>query len=165
VRGRPRNLVILPMGRARASVWCHEIALQLSSAHDLLAHSRLQWAFELLSLHRQARPSRVRLFGVGARSAATNALDHQADIAKVQEWLGHANIATTRIYDHRRTRPEDRGAARCVGCCICAFRGSPMGDWRASRENRGNAMNVPAWNGSVAPKALTSPNPSSICSE
>ena len=27
--------------------------------------------------------------------AATNPLDHQADIAKVQEWLGHANIATT----------------------------------------------------------------------
>ena len=34
-------------------------------------------------------------------------LDHQADIAKVQEWLGHANIATTRIYDYRKTRPED----------------------------------------------------------
>ena len=50
-------------------------------------------------------------FRIGAHSlratAATNALDHQADIAKVQEWLGHANIATTRIYDHRRTRPED----------------------------------------------------------
>ena len=50
-------------------------------------------------------------FEIGAHSlratAATNALDHQADIAKVQEWLGHANIATTRIYDHRRTRPED----------------------------------------------------------
>lgn len=40
-------------------------------------------------------------------TAATNALDHEADIAKVQEWLGHANIATTRIYDHRKTRPED----------------------------------------------------------
>lgn len=40
-------------------------------------------------------------------TAATNALDHQADIAKVQEWLGHANITTTRIYDHRQTRPED----------------------------------------------------------
>jgi integrase/recombinase XerD len=40
-------------------------------------------------------------------SAATNALDHQADIVKVQEWLGHANIATTCIYVHRRTRPED----------------------------------------------------------
>ncbi|WP_229458248.1 tyrosine-type recombinase/integrase [Massilia glaciei] len=40
-------------------------------------------------------------------TAATNALDHNADIAKVQEWLGHANIATTRIYDRRSTRPED----------------------------------------------------------
>jgi integrase/recombinase XerD len=40
-------------------------------------------------------------------TAATNALDHQADIAKVQEWLGHSNIATTRIYDHRKSRPED----------------------------------------------------------
>ena len=50
-------------------------------------------------------------FEIGAHAlratAATNALDHQADITKVQEWLGHANIATTRIYDHRRTRPED----------------------------------------------------------
>jgi integrase/recombinase XerD len=40
-------------------------------------------------------------------TAATNALDHEADIAKVQEWLGHANISTTRIYDHRKTKPED----------------------------------------------------------
>jgi integrase/recombinase XerD len=40
-------------------------------------------------------------------TAATNALDHEADIAKVQKWLGHANIATMRIYNHRRTRPED----------------------------------------------------------
>jgi site-specific recombinase XerD len=50
-------------------------------------------------------------FEIGAHAlratAATNALDHEADIAKVQEWLGHANIATTRIYDHRKTRPED----------------------------------------------------------
>ncbi len=49
-------------------------------------------------------------FQIGAHAlratAATNALDHQADIAKVQEWLGHANIATTRLYDRRKTRPE-----------------------------------------------------------
>ena len=55
--------------------------------------------------------SRQLGFEIGAHSlratATTNALDHQADIAKVQEWLGHANIATTRIYDHRKTRPED----------------------------------------------------------
>lgn len=40
-------------------------------------------------------------------TAATSALEHQADIAKVQEWLGHANISTTRIYDRRGSKPED----------------------------------------------------------
>ena len=57
-------------------------------------------------------------FQIGAHAlratAATNALDHQADIAKVQEWLGHTNIATTRIYDHRRTRPEDSPTFKVV---------------------------------------------------
>jgi integrase/recombinase XerD len=41
-------------------------------------------------------------FEIGAHAlratAATNALDHQTDIAKVQECLGPENIATTRIY-------------------------------------------------------------------
>jgi integrase/recombinase XerD len=40
-------------------------------------------------------------------TAVTNALSHEADIAKVQEWLGHANVSTTRLYDRRKTRPED----------------------------------------------------------
>jgi integrase/recombinase XerD len=40
-------------------------------------------------------------------TAATNALEHQADIAKVQEWLGHASISTTRVYDRRGSKPED----------------------------------------------------------
>lgn len=57
-------------------------------------------------------------FKIGAQAlratAVTNALGHQADIAKVQEWLGHANIATTRIYDHRRTRPEDSPTFKVV---------------------------------------------------
>ena len=39
-------------------------------------------------------------------TAATNALDNDADIAEVQKWLGHANIATTRLYDRRQSRPE-----------------------------------------------------------
>jgi site-specific recombinase XerD len=63
-------------------------------------------------VYRLVRAYSARLgFDVGAHSlratAATNALDHQADIAKVQEWLGHANISTTRTYDRRKTRPED----------------------------------------------------------
>ena len=53
----------------------------------------------------------IAIEGLGVHSlratAATNALEHEADIAKVQEWLGHANIATTRLYDRRKSRPED----------------------------------------------------------
>ncbi len=40
-------------------------------------------------------------------TAATNALSHEAGIAKVQDWLGHANISTTRLYDRRGSKPED----------------------------------------------------------
>jgi site-specific recombinase XerD len=40
-------------------------------------------------------------------TAATNALAHGADITKVQEWPGHADISTTRMYDRRRWRPEE----------------------------------------------------------
>jgi integrase/recombinase XerD len=40
-------------------------------------------------------------------TAATNALTNKADIAKVQEWLGHANISTTRLYDRRGSKPEE----------------------------------------------------------
>ncbi|MGV7245518.1 tyrosine-type recombinase/integrase, partial [Caballeronia sp. M23-90] len=54
---------------------------------------------------------KIKVEGFGVHSlratAATNALDHEADIAKVQEWLGHANIATIRIYDRRKSRLED----------------------------------------------------------
>ena len=73
---------------------------------------RLERAITADGVYKLVRAYSGRLgFEIGAHAlratAATNALDHQADIAKVQEWLGHANIATTRIYDHRRTRPED----------------------------------------------------------
>jgi integrase len=40
-------------------------------------------------------------------TAATNALSHDSDIAKVQDWLGHANVSTTRLYDRRKSKPED----------------------------------------------------------
>ena len=64
---------------------------------------RLERAITGDGIYRLARAYSALLgFEIGAY-----ALDHQADMAKVQEWLGHANISTTRIYDHRRTRPED----------------------------------------------------------
>ncbi len=40
-------------------------------------------------------------------TAATTALEKGADIAKVQDWLGHANVSTTRLYDKRQSRPEE----------------------------------------------------------
>lgn len=40
-------------------------------------------------------------------TAITNALEHNADLEKVQDWVGHANISTTRMYDRRHARAED----------------------------------------------------------
>lgn len=58
-----------------------------------------------------AKVAGIEVAGLGVHglraTAATNALEHEADIAKVQVWLGHANISTTRIYDRRQLRPED----------------------------------------------------------
>ena len=39
-------------------------------------------------------------------TAATSALEHDADIAQVQEWLGHSNISTTKVYDRRDAKPR-----------------------------------------------------------
>ena len=70
---------------------------------------------------------------IGARAlratAATNTLDHEAAIAKVQEWLGHANIATTRIYDRRKMKPEYSPTSKLLGHHA---RGSPLMAGRAS---------------------------------
>ena len=58
-----------------------------------------------------ARIAGIDVDGLGVHglraTAATNALENDADIAKVQMWLGHANISTTRLYDRRGQRPED----------------------------------------------------------
>ena len=65
--------------------------------------------YQLIKIYAKGAGITVDRFGPhSARAtAATNALDAGADIAKVQEWLGHANVSTTRVYDHRKTRPED----------------------------------------------------------
>ena len=51
------------------------------------------------------------ILNIGAHAmratAATNALEHAADITKVQELLGHSNISTTKLYDRRSSKPEE----------------------------------------------------------
>ena len=49
-------------------------------------------------------------------TAATNALAHGADIAKVQEWWGHANVSTPRMYDKRNSRPEESPTFKVEYC-------------------------------------------------
>jgi hypothetical protein len=41
-----------------------------------------------------------------AGHVVTNAVEHEADFAKVQEWLGHANIATPRLLTIVRVDPK-----------------------------------------------------------
>ncbi len=40
-------------------------------------------------------------------TAITNALENDADLERVQDWVGHANIATTRMCERRQQRAED----------------------------------------------------------
>ena len=59
-------------------------------------------------LRKHAKAAGIDLGSFGLRAtAAANALDRGADLGKVQEWLGHANVSTTRLYDRRQSRPED----------------------------------------------------------
>ena len=76
---------------------------------DALPSQTTDGVYQLIKIYGKQIGVSVDRFGAhSARAtAATNALDAGADIAKVQEWLGHANVSTTRIYDHRKTRPED----------------------------------------------------------
>jgi integrase/recombinase XerD len=87
-----------------------------------LHHSRAEGANQTITpdgLYKIVRAYSGALgFRIGAHAlratAATNALNHQANTAKVQEWLGHTNIATTRIYDHRKTRPKNSPTFKAV---------------------------------------------------
>ena len=40
-------------------------------------------------------------------TAATNAIEHGAELDEVKSFLGHANIATTQLYNRRDQNPED----------------------------------------------------------
>ena len=82
-----------------------------SKVRYLPAHSL---ALERIHDYLQAAGIDTGSFGPHAlrATAATNALDRGADLGKVQEWLGHANVSTTRLYDRRRSRPEESATFR-----------------------------------------------------
>jgi len=46
-------------------------------------------------------------------TAAATAPSNEADIAKVQEWLGHAYVSATRFYDRRKSKPEGQPDISC----------------------------------------------------
>jgi len=58
-----------------------------------------------------AKQARIHFDGLSPHAlratAATTALEKGADIARVQDWLGHASVSTTRLYDKRQSRPEE----------------------------------------------------------
>jgi len=60
---------------------------------------------------RYAKGAGIEVTGLGVHglraTAATTALEHESDIAKVQAWLGHVNIST-RICDRRQQRPPPK---------------------------------------------------------
>jgi len=59
--------------------------------YKIIMHYALQAGIDINKFH----PHSLRA------TAATNALNNNADIVEVRKWLGHSNIQTTRIYDHR----------------------------------------------------------------
>jgi integrase/recombinase XerD len=66
--------------------------------------------YRLIVIH-YARKAGIHFDGLSPHAlratAATTALEKGSDIAKVQDWLGHANVSTTRLYDKRQSRPEE----------------------------------------------------------
>ena len=74
--------------------------------HPLNASSIYKDVLKRYAVDARIPPNMLRPHVLRA-TAATNALEHGSDITKVQEWLGHQSITTTRLYDRRRSKPED----------------------------------------------------------
>lgn len=118
--GKTRYLPLHPVAADRIHSYLESSALhkELHGHSPLFLPTRGPRTGSGMSAHaiydvvgKHAKAAGIAIVGLGVHglraTAATNALEHEADIAKVQAWLGHENISTTRIYDRRQNRPED----------------------------------------------------------
>jgi site-specific recombinase XerD len=73
-------------------------------ADGLLKHMSTDAIYDIVMFYAKAAGVKVENFHPHCLRAtgATNALSNGADLGKVQDFLGHANIQTTRIYDKRK---------------------------------------------------------------
>jgi integrase len=72
-------------------------------------------------------------------TAATNALSHDADIAKVQEWLGHANVSTTFVSPSpNSTRKLQPFLRKCLH-----YRESRAGPTKGGKQMLKNSLHLP----------------------
>ena len=101
---RQRNMGTRPTGR-----WFRPVKNNTTGTLVKPLHKSSVWDMVRLYTRQIGIAGTAPRLGVHAMrvTAATNALEHGADITKVQEWLGHTDISTTRLYDKRQQRPED----------------------------------------------------------
>jgi len=66
-----------------------------------------QILFEIRPRNRPQRRGYGPMCAFAACHGSNNALSHDSDIAKVQEWLGHADVSTTRPMTGARASPKD----------------------------------------------------------
>jgi len=103
--GRPKGVCL---GKSRLDGKEEEIRLLLQSRSQRRQDSVYQNIVRKYGLETRLSAEVMGLCVHSLRAtAATNALSHDSDIAKIQEWLGHANVSTTRLYDRRKSKPED----------------------------------------------------------
>jgi len=115
--GKTRAVPVHPAALSAINEYFEVASHDIDRKAPLFQPSQARWAGQALSgdgIHwlvrkyaNQASIPMERIVHALRATAATNALEHEADIARVQDWLGHANVSTTRLYDRRARRPED----------------------------------------------------------
>lgn len=115
--GKPRYLPLHPVAAERITAYWNALPETDEQGGALFRSLRGPTTGEGVSVDglyalvtQYAKAARIKVAGLGVHglrvTASTNALENDAEIAKVQAWLGHANISTTKIYDRREAKTE-----------------------------------------------------------